>query len=103
MTANFASAANAYAAAARVGQQQLSNSTALKDAGDFSEMVKSAIGDVHQSGQATEAKVASVAAGQANVVDLVTAVAETEVAVQTLVTVRDKVISAYKDIMNMPI
>ena len=35
--------------------------------------------------------------------NVVTAVAETEVAMQTLVTVRDRVISAYQEIMNMPI
>ena len=34
---------------------------------------------------------------------IVTAVAETELAVETLVTVRDRVISAYQDILNMPI
>ena len=35
--------------------------------------------------------------------DVVTAVAETDVAVSTLVSVRDKVIQAYEDIMRMPI
>ena len=36
-------------------------------------------------------------------VDVVTAVSETEVAGGTLVAVRDRVISAYEDIMKMPI
>ena len=40
---------------------------------------------------------------QGQLVDVVTAVAETEVAVETLVSVRDRVISAYEDIMRMPI
>ena len=44
-----------------------------------------------------------MAAGKANIVDVVTAVAETEVAIETLVSVRDKVISAYEEIMRMPI
>ena len=44
-----------------------------------------------------------MAAGKANMVDVVTAVAETEVAIETLVSVRDKVIPAYEDIMKMPI
>ena len=44
-----------------------------------------------------------MAAGKANMVDVVTAVAETEVAIQTLVSVRDKVIPAYEEIMKMPI
>ena len=38
-----------------------------------------------------------------NVVDVVTAVAETEVAVETMVAVRDRMISAYEEIMRMPI
>jgi len=46
---------------------------------------------------------ANLANGKANTLDLVTAVAETELAVETLVTVRDRVISAYQDILNMPI
>lgn len=45
----------------------------------------------------------AVAAGKANVVDVVTAVAESETAIQTLVAVRDRVISAYEDIMRMQI
>jgi flagellar hook-basal body complex protein FliE len=44
-----------------------------------------------------------VATGKSNMVDVVTAVAETETAVQTLVSVRDKVIAAYEDILKMPI
>ena len=45
----------------------------------------------------------AVATGKSNMVDVVTAVAETETAVQTLVSVRDKVIAAYEDILKMPI
>jgi len=44
-----------------------------------------------------------MAAGKANIVDVVTAVAETEVAIDTLVSVRDKVVAAYEEIMRMPI
>jgi flagellar hook-basal body complex protein FliE len=45
----------------------------------------------------------TVAAGKANVLDVVTAVAETEVAIDALVAVRDKVVQAYEEIMRMPI
>ena len=44
-----------------------------------------------------------MASGNGNVVDVVTAVAETEVAVETMVAVRDRMISAYEEIMRMPI
>ena len=42
-------------------------------------------------------------AGKADIVDVVTAISETEMALETLVSVRDKVISAYEEIMRMPI
>ncbi|CAN0606416.1 unnamed protein product [Ectocarpus sp. 12 AP-2014] len=41
--------------------------------------------------------------GRADVVDVVTAVAETEVLLETVVTVRDRVIQAYQEILRMPI
>ena len=44
-----------------------------------------------------------MASGKANVMDVVTAVADTDVAVSTLVSVRDRVIQSYEDIMKMTI
>lgn len=41
--------------------------------------------------------------GSTDIVDVVTAIAETEVALETVVAVRDRVISAYEEIMRMPI
>ncbi len=43
------------------------------------------------------------AQGKANLVDVVTAVSESEAAIETLVAVRDRVIAAYEEIMRMPI
>ena len=45
----------------------------------------------------------AMAMGKANMIDVVTAVSETEVAVDAVVAVRDRVIQAYEDIMKMPI
>jgi len=47
--------------------------------------------------------VSAAGGNKANLVDVVTAVAETETAITTLVSVRDKVIAAYEEIMRMPI
>jgi flagellar hook-basal body complex protein FliE len=41
--------------------------------------------------------------GKANMIDVATAVAESETAIQTMVAVRDKVIAAYEEILRMPI
>jgi flagellar hook-basal body complex protein FliE len=98
-------AANAYASLARLTDSAAALS---KGAGDesgpsFSAVLKEAVGAVAESGRKTDAQTQALAAGKANVVDVVTAVAETEVAIEALVSVRDKVIHAYEEIMRMPI
>ena len=62
-----------------------------------------ALGSVVDAGRKAETQTQAVAAGKANIVDVVTAVSETEVAVEALVSVRDRVIAAYEEIMKMPI
>jgi flagellar hook-basal body complex protein FliE len=101
-----AAAANAYAALARMGEQtaNLGRTTAVPDsAPNFSAVLKDVINAVSEAAQKSDAQTQAVATGRANMVDVVTAVAETETTVQTLVSVRDKVISAYEDILKMPI
>ena len=98
-------AANAYASLARLTE----SSGLAKAAGEgssgpnFGELVKEAIGSMTQASRASDAQSQAMAAGKANIVDVVTAVAETEVAIGTLVSVRDKVVAAYEEIMRMPI
>lgn len=103
---NPTAAAGAYANAARLGGDIAGGAKQASPAGDgsaFSDMVMKAVDGVAETGQAAEIQAADMAAGKTEIVDLVTAVAETEVAMETLVTVRDRVISAYQDILNMPI
>jgi flagellar hook-basal body complex protein FliE len=69
----------------------------------FGSLVKDALSSVVEAGKKSDAQSKALAAGKANLVDVATAVTETEVAVQTLVSVRDKVIAAYEEIMRMPI
>ncbi|WP_375459909.1 flagellar hook-basal body complex protein FliE [uncultured Enterovirga sp.] len=71
--------------------------------GGFGQFLSQAIEGVASSGKAAEAQATSAATGKSNLVDVVTAVAESETALQTLVAVRDRVISAYEEIMRMPI
>jgi flagellar hook-basal body complex protein FliE len=112
-------AANAYANLARVldaggSSKGNANFARILDAdgaskgGDvggpsFSAVLKDAIGGVMEAGRKSDAQTVAMANGKANVMDVVTAVAETDVAVSTLVSVRDKVIQAYEDIMKMTI
>jgi flagellar hook-basal body complex protein FliE len=43
------------------------------------------------------------AAGKAELVDVVTAVANAETTLETVISLRDRVITAYQEIMRMPI
>ena len=66
-------------------------------------LLKEAMNGVLDAGRKSDAQTVAMASGKANVMDVVTAVADTDVAVSTLVSVRDKVIQSYEDIMKMPI
>jgi flagellar hook-basal body complex protein FliE len=58
---------------------------------------------VVDTGKASDQKSLDLVSGKGNLVDVVTSVAQTQVAVEGLVAVRDRVISAYQSIMQMPI
>ena len=70
---------------------------------DFGKMVESAVSEAANTVKASEAVSRQAALGQAELVDVVTAVNSAEIAMETVVAVRDKVIGAYQDIMRMPI
>ena len=97
-------AANAYANIGRILDPGVAAKASTTGGGpSFGDLLKDAIGDVVDGGRKTDLQTNALAAGKANVMDVVTAVAETDVKVSTLVSVRDKVIAAYEDIMKMPI
>jgi flagellar hook-basal body complex protein FliE len=97
-------AANAYANLARILDTTGGAGKGAETGGpSFSSVLKDAIGSVVDAGRKSDHQTVAMAAGKANVMDVVTAVAETDVAVSTLVSVRDKVIAAYEDIMKMSI
>ena len=101
-------AANAYASLARItGAGETSSMSSLMGSASkgpsFGSLVESALSGIAEKGQVADSKAMQMAAGKADLVDVVTAVAETEVAVETLVSVRDKVIQAYEEIFRMPI
>ena len=53
--------------------------------------------------QSAEEQTKQVAQGKANITDLITVLNEAELTLNTVVNIRDKLISAYKDIMNMAV
>jgi flagellar hook-basal body complex protein FliE len=101
-----AAAASAYAALAKLREQGagLAGGGDAQSAGpNFSAMLKDVIDAVTEAAQKSDTQAQSVAAGKSNMIDVVTAVAETETTFQTLVSVRDKVIAAYEDVLKMQI
>jgi flagellar hook-basal body complex protein FliE len=104
MTVTVAGAAAAYRNAA---SKMLEPGLSARDAagsGDFGSLIKDAVGataDTLAKGEAMST--AAVTGGKADLTSVITAVTNAELTLQTVVAVRDKVISAYQDIMRMPI
>ena len=96
-------AANAYASIGRILDPGMAGKSSDASGPSFGDLLKDVIGDVVDGGRNADAQTASMASGKANVMDVVTAVAETDVKVSTLVSVRDKVIQSYEDVMKMAI
>jgi flagellar hook-basal body complex protein FliE len=101
-------AAGAYAATQRLGHLSVSlPATETRPhagaGGDFAGMLRQFAGGTVETAKAAESQMMQAAAGRADLVEVVTAISESEAALETLVAVRDKVIAAYEEIMRMPI
>jgi flagellar hook-basal body complex protein FliE len=72
-------------------------------AGSFGSMVESMVTETGDSLRQAETASARQVAGKGDLVDVVTAIGAAETALDTVVAVRDKVVSAYNDIMHMQI
>jgi flagellar hook-basal body complex protein FliE len=99
-TQGITAAIKAYGDAAR-GRPAAESKSAAGD--DFASLVKGAIEEAKKIGQKSEKLSIAGVTERADIGQVVTAVAEAEVALQTVVAIRDKVIDAYKDIIHMPI
>lgn len=70
---------------------------------DFGALVRGALEGAVETGRVAETKAVGAAAGETQLVDVVTSIAAAEVTLETVVAVRDKVVEAYQEIMRMPI
>lgn len=97
-------AAQAYAQVAKAGAEapRTEQFTEVR-APNFAEMVKEAVATTSEGLKAGETAAAQVAAGDASLVDVVTAVSAAEVTLETAIAVRNRVIEAYQEILRMPI
>jgi|SRR5215217_4738928 len=105
----FNAAAAAYGNASRLINQAAKPNTDLTalgsggQGGNFADMLAQQVQGVVDTGAKSDQMAIDMVSGKANVVDMVTALSETEMAIESMVTVRDRVISAYEEIMRMPI
>ncbi len=103
---SFNAAIAAYNNAARSisgGKDSGVTESASADGNDFASLLKSGAKSAIESGKKSEELSKQAIAGKADVRDVVAAVNNAELTLQTVVAVRDKVINAYSDILKMPI
>ena len=103
----FTAATAAYGQAQKLVSQVKPQTDMLASAGqgnnDFAKMLASQVQGVVDAGKVAETQSMQMVNGKADMVDVVTAMSQAEIAMETMVTVRDRVISAYEEIMRMPI
>jgi len=107
MSVPFSAAAAAYNTASKLIDNRLKPATPVDSPSaqgpDFAKLLSGALDSVEETGKASDQKSLDLLNGKGNLVDVVTSVAQTQLAVEGLVAVRDRVISAYQSIMQMPI
>ena len=108
MINNISSALSAYQQAlGRINAQEQKiapNAEPINNAGNsFGNMVKTAVDDTVAMQKQAEATTIAGIQGKADIQDVVLAVSNAEMALETVVAVRDTAIKAYNTIMQMPI
>lgn len=94
-------AAQAYARVAAGDQAQ--GAVQGGDQNGFGAVLGRALDGVVQAGHQADAQAVTAINGGGNLTDVATAVSHAELALQSAVAIRDKVVQAYQDVMRMPI
>jgi flagellar hook-basal body complex protein FliE len=96
--------ANGLGTAAAAAYRAASGTAAPATAGGgFAGLVQRAMQQGVEIGRSAEAASTTAMLGQGGVTEAVLAISRAELALQTTVAVRDKVVAAYQDVMRMPI
>lgn len=100
-----AAAAAAYQSVSRMGTSAAAGTAATPEtgAGGFGAFLTDALKDSVATMKQGEQMAGASLAGKADIVDVVNAVNQAEITLDTVVAVRDKVVAAYQSIINMPI
>jgi flagellar hook-basal body complex protein FliE len=92
-------------AAAALAQNKPANQAQAADGGDFAQALKSAIDQVNQAQQQAQQMTENFVAGQDNVnlQDVMVNLQKANLSFQQMVQVRNKLVTAYNDIINMQV
>lgn len=96
-------AAKAYAATQGSGIGGIGGGATGAEGPDFTKFLSSAMNDAVGASRNAETQMANHVQGKAQLVDVVTAISAAESSLETVMAVRDQVISAYQEIMRMPL
>ncbi len=104
MTINALAAANAYKNQMKLQSDEADDADSGGSTGrlNFSELVKNGLQGASDTLYNADAMKMEAMTGKVDLSDLVTAVSDAELTLNTVVAVRDRVISAYQDIIRMP-
>jgi flagellar hook-basal body complex protein FliE len=103
MTIRIADAISAYANAAKAPAAKLDEAAPAGAGENFASVLKSVASEAIEQNHQAEELSKSAIAGKADLREVVLAVNNAELTLETVVAVRDKVINAYNDILRMPI
>ena len=96
-------AAKAYAAvqdSAALGQADKSKAA---PGASFGDMVQNAINDTIAQSKGAETQISNQIQGKGSLIDVATSISSAQASLETVMAVRDQVISAYQEIMRMSI
>ena len=104
MSINTIAAANAYRNQLKM-QEVIADSSSREEAqgSSFSDLLREGVRSFVDSQYNAEEMKLDAMTGKVELTDLVNAVNNAELALNTVVAIRDKVISAYQDIIRMPV
>ena len=95
ITVTPSSAAQAYA--------RVATDNAVPGGESFGTALSNALDSAVQTGQQADAQASQGLNGQGDLTQIVTSVTQAQLALQTSVALRDRMVEAYQSIMNMPI
>lgn len=102
---NFVDALSAYNKAADLVGKQMSGASDSDEVQkpNFGQMVESIVNKTVTDVNKAEKLTAKSVTGEVSTEDLAIAVANAELSLKTLMSIRDKIVTAYQDILRMPI